>query len=105
MAFLRSTRGRYGRAAPDSLRGSGAGQVEERRATRSNRLCSGTLACARCDAPISVGDEPLSLADQLICPFCQNRGPVRDFLSLAPPTRPARVEIRVRLPATPSGPR
>jgi hypothetical protein len=35
-------------------------------------------------------------ADALDCPFCAHGGRVRDFLSLAAPTRPARVEVRVR---------
>jgi hypothetical protein len=68
---------------------------EERRATRSDRLCDGTLACAGCDAPVSLGGEPVSLTHQLTCPYCGRSGPVRDFLSLAPPTRPARVTIRI----------
>jgi hypothetical protein len=74
--------------------------VEERRkATRSSVLATGTLACRRCDAPIDPGLTPLSLTDPLVCPFCTARGPVRDFLSLAIPTRPAHVVIRVALPA------
>jgi hypothetical protein len=74
--------------------------VEERRkATRSGVLGTGTLACHRCDAPIDPGTRPLSLAEPLVCPFCAARGPVRDFLSLAIPTRPARVVVRVAFPA------
>ena len=74
--------------------------VEERRkATSSGVLGTGTLACRRCDAPIDPGARPLSLTESLVCPFCDGRGPVRDFLSLASPTRPARVVVRVTLPA------
>jgi hypothetical protein len=74
--------------------------VEERRkATRSSVLGTGTLACRRCDAPIDPGSNPLSLVEPLVCPFCAKRGPVRDFLSLAVPTRPAHVVVRVVLPA------
>src|ERR1039458_5251711 len=69
---------------------------EERRLAHAGRLASGTLACARCYAPIALGAGSLSLTDALTCPFCSNRGPVRDFLSLGVPTRPARVEERVR---------
>lgn len=76
-----------------------AAYEQARRPDRSGVLGIGTLACARCDAPIATGCEPLLLTDRLRCPFCQNRGPVRDFLSLASPTRPARVVIRVALPA------
>jgi hypothetical protein len=46
---------------------------------------------------VAVGDAALSLADQLTCPFCTNRAPVRDFLSLATPTRPTRVVVRVQM--------
>jgi hypothetical protein len=68
---------------------------EERRAVRSDRLCEATLACAGCDAPVSPGGEPVSLTHELTCPFCGRTGPVRDFLSLSRPTRPARVTIRI----------
>jgi hypothetical protein len=73
--------------------------VEERRkSTRSSVLGTGTLACHRCDAPIDPGASPLTLGELLVCPFCAARGPVRDFLSLATPTRPAHVVVRVALP-------
>jgi len=72
-----------------------AAAYEQARPDRCARLGVGTLACARCDAPIAAGCAPLLLTDRLQCPFCHNRGPVRDFLSLASPTRPARVVIRV----------
>jgi len=71
---------------------------EKRKATRSSVLGTGTLACHRCDAPIDSGSSPLTLAEPLVCPFCAARGPVRDFLSLATPTRPAHVVVRVALP-------
>ena len=67
---------------------------------RSDVLGTGTLACRRCDAPIDPGASPLSLTEPLACPFCDARGPVRDFLSLAVPPRPARVVVRVALPGT-----
>jgi hypothetical protein len=68
---------------------------QERRLAHSGRLASGTLACRHCDAPVALVAGSLSLTDTLTCPFCASRGPVRDFLSLATPTRPARVEVRV----------
>jgi len=71
---------------------------QARRPASSRRLGLGTLACGRCDAPIAIGADPLLLTDELTCPFCHDRGPVRDFLSLAYPTRPARVVLHVRLP-------
>jgi len=73
-----------------------AAHQQERRPISSGRLGSGTLACSRCDAPVAIGPSPLLLTDRLMCPFCHHRGRVRDFLSLALPTRPARVEVRVR---------
>jgi hypothetical protein len=77
---------------------TGPGKVvheQKRPAVRSSRLAAGTLACGRCDAPIAIGPEPVSIVDELTCPYCQHRGPVRDFLSLALPTRPAHVVVRV----------
>ena len=72
--------------------------IEERRkATHSGVLGTGTLACRGCDAPIDPGPHPMFVTDPIACPFCDARGPVRDFLSLAVPTRPARVIIRVAL--------
>jgi hypothetical protein len=35
--------------------------------------------------------------EALSCPYCGCAGALRDFLSLAVPTRPARVEIRLVL--------
>jgi hypothetical protein len=69
-----------------------------RRDTRSAVLCEGTLACARCDAPVASGGQALSMTSELVCPFCAHSGPVRDFLSLAAPTRPARVVVRITRP-------
>jgi hypothetical protein len=70
-------------------------QLEERRSIRSTKVGTGTLACARCDAPVAIGDDKLSPADALACPFCGHSGPLRDFLSLAVPARPARVVVRI----------
>jgi uncharacterized protein YbaR (Trm112 family) len=72
-----------------------AGAREHRLAARSGRLATGTLACPVCDAPVAPAGGPLSPADPLACPFCRHAGAVRDFLSLAAPSRPARVEVRV----------
>jgi hypothetical protein len=78
----------------------GQAVVEERRkATRSSVLGTGTLACHTCDAPVDPGTGPLSLTDSLVCPFCATQAPVRDFLSLGAPMRPAHVVVRVVLPA------
>jgi DNA-directed RNA polymerase subunit RPC12/RpoP len=72
--------------------------AQRRRDTRPAQLCEATLACARCDAPIAAGSQPLTLTQVLVCPFCEHRAPVRDFLSLATPTRPARVVVRISHP-------
>jgi hypothetical protein len=69
--------------------------VEERRRDAPGVLAVGTLACPRCDVPVSP-DRPLRPADALRCPLCDHAGRVRDFLSLAQPARPARVEVTVR---------
>jgi hypothetical protein len=76
-----------------------AGALEERRLVRSAILGAGTLACPRCDVPVALAGGRASPAQPLGCPFCGHAGAVRDFLSLAPPSRPARVEVRVVLPA------
>ena len=85
---------------------TGDGKVvheQKRRSVRSGQLAAGTLACDRCDAPIAIGPGPVSIADQLTCPYCRRRGPVRDFLSLALPTRPAHVVVRVSYRPVPAG--
>jgi hypothetical protein len=86
--------GGSGRAIDDSARAAAAHE-EKRQTIRSTVLGVGTLACSRCDAPVGIGADALLLADQLTCPFCRRQGTVRDFLSLAPPTRPARVIVRI----------
>jgi hypothetical protein len=72
-----------------------AGIYEERRRRRTGHLGTGTLACPQCDAPVALATGPVTPATPLSCPFCLHAGAVRDFLSLAPPSRPARVELRV----------
>jgi hypothetical protein len=69
--------------------------VQKRRSTRTDRLADATIACDHCDAPVAIGDARLRLTDTLTCPFCGRHGPVRDFLSLAVPTRPQHVVLRV----------
>ncbi len=72
-----------------------AGAYEYRHASRAWRLGPATLACPRCDAPVSLGGRSVKLTVQLHCPYCRHTAPLRDFLSLAAPARPARVEIRM----------
>jgi hypothetical protein len=72
-----------------------AGVHEERKSSRAWRLGTGTLACPRCDAPVGLGGRVVTPTNELDCPFCRHAAPVRDFLSLATPSRPARVWVRV----------
>ena len=73
-----------------------AGRHQRRRAKASWQLATGTLACPSCDAPVLPGLGAMSLRDPIACSFCGHGGPARDFLSLAEPTRPTRVLVRVR---------
>jgi hypothetical protein len=87
----------FQRDASDPLQqGERIGRVHEELRLRSRVVSLGTLACPRCDAPVSPGTRALSPAEPIACPFCGEHGPVRDFLSLSTPTRPAHVEIRIR---------
>ena len=72
----------------------GAGPRELRPAARVGHLAVGTLSCPACDAPV-LPEGVMSPPDPLACAFCSHEGAVRDFLSLAPPTRPTRVSVRV----------
>jgi hypothetical protein len=84
---------------PGALRpepvGGLAGAYDQRQTARSSRLAAGTLACPACDAPVLPGDGPMTPMDRMSCPVCHEAGVLRDFLSLATPTRPARVVVRV----------
>jgi hypothetical protein len=71
---------------------------EERRRSRATSVMgAGSLACPECDAPVWPGERGLALTALLRCPYCLRGGAVREFLSLEPPRRPARVLIRLRL--------
>jgi hypothetical protein len=78
---------------------SRAEQVEQRkrRADDNGVIATGTIACPHCDAPIAIGQREIALTDTLTCPFCEHHGVVRGFLSLAVPTRPTRVQVRLRI--------
>jgi hypothetical protein len=84
---------------PDASEGSGRQVIKWQRAARSDRLADATLACARCDAPVTLGPGRHGPADAVTCPYCSHSAPVRDFLSLAQPTRATRVVVRVGLVA------
>jgi hypothetical protein len=70
-------------------------QLSEERRIRSGHLATGTLACPLCDAPVALASAFAGPSDPLGCPYCDHSGAVRDFLSLAAPSRPARVAVRV----------
>jgi hypothetical protein len=72
------------------------GGRHDRRRQTSRQLGLGTLACPTCDAPVLPRPEGMSPGEPISCGFCLHAGPVRDFLSLAEPTRPTRVVVRVR---------
>ncbi len=72
------------------------GGGEHRLAKRTVTLATGTLACPECDAPV-MPLHALRPGESLACPYCLHFAPVREFLSLAAPTRPARVEVRVTM--------
>ena len=73
-----------------------AGRHELRRAEATWQMATGTLACPECDAPVLPSLEPMSPPDLIACSYCRHAAAVRDFLSLAEPTRPTRVVVRVR---------
>jgi hypothetical protein len=79
----------------DPRRRSEGRLVEYRRSTRGDRLGEATITCPGCDAPVAIGPGRLTLDQGLSCPFCGRGGAVRDFLSLARPTRPTRVVLRI----------
>jgi len=72
------------------------GGRHEHRRESSWQLATGTLACPGCDAPVLPSAGGMSPADPISCGFCGEAGVVNQFLSLAEPTRPARVVVRVR---------
>jgi len=79
----------------EPIRGERIGRLHEEHQRQTRVMALGTLACPRCDVPISPA-RPLSPAEPLLCPYCLHDGAVRDFLSLTSPGRPAVVEVRIR---------
>ena len=67
----------------------------ERRQTEARHMATGTLACPGCDAPVLPAPGGMLVGDPFSCAFCGHAAAVRDFLSLAEPTRPTRVAVRV----------
>jgi hypothetical protein len=85
-----------GSGSADQTRRLGTVHEEKRRSSDVRQVGVGTLACARCDAPVALAAGPHAPAQPLRCPFCAHQAPLRDFLSLAAPARPARVVITLR---------
>ena len=84
-----------GRSDPDE---PVVGYQERRRSSRSAVLDVGTLACARCDAPVALGSGAVAPSERLSCPYCLHTAAVHEFLTLGAPTRPAHVVVRIVLP-------
>jgi hypothetical protein len=80
-----------------------SGRHERRPAEDGWQVATGTLACPTCDAPVLAEEGGMSPSDPMACGWCRHPGLVRDFLSLAEPTRPTRVVVRVRQPVVPTG--
>jgi hypothetical protein len=76
------------------------GHHQHHRADAEWLLATGTLACPACDAPVLPAPGASSPADPIACGFCGEGGAVRDFLSLAEPTRPTRVVVRISIGAS-----
>jgi hypothetical protein len=93
MAFRRDPDGADGRHTRPV-----AALRELRHDVRAGLVAAGTLACPDCDAPVALAG-PAAPAAALACPWCGHGAPLREFLSLAVPTRPARVEVRISLRA------
>jgi hypothetical protein len=84
-----------GSGAADQTRRLTVVHEEKRRSAAARTIGIGTLACPRCDAPVAIAG-PHAPAQTLSCPFCAHRAPLREFLSLDVPARPARVVITLR---------
>ena len=69
---------------------------EIRPAKRPGLLAEGTLACPGCDAPVVPPEGRTPVSALTACAYCGRTGALRDFLSLAAPTRPTRVLVTVR---------
>jgi hypothetical protein len=67
-----------------------------RRATQ--RLGHGALACPVCEVPVLLGG-PVPILGHLVCPFCLESRPARQFVRLDKFDTPRNVvEVRARLP-------
>ena len=71
-----------------------------RKATRRATAClgHGALACPVCELPVLLGG-PTSLSGPLVCPFCLESSPARQFVRFERFDTPSNVvEVRARLP-------
>jgi hypothetical protein len=61
-------------------------------------LGHGALACPACEVPVLLGG-PVSISGHLVCPFCLESRPARQFVRLEKFDTPRNVvEVRARLP-------
>ena len=74
--------------------GTTGGSEEIRPSRDATELAVATMACPDCDAPVMPAGR-VRPSDYAECPYCGTFGPVRDFLTLEDPARPARVVVRV----------
>lgn len=90
-----------GSGASDQTRRLTVVHEHKRRTLDARTIAAATLACGACDAPVALGPGAHAPAVVLTCPFCAHRAPLRDFLSLAAPVRPARVLVKLRARRSP----
>jgi hypothetical protein len=65
----------------------------------TQRLGHGALACPVCEVPVLLGG-PVPFTSHLVCPFCLESRPARQFVRLNKfDTSSNVVEVRARLPA------
>ena len=64
----------------------------------TQRLGQGALACPVCEVPVLLAG-PVPFASHLVCPFCLESNPARQFVRLEKFDTSANfVEVRARLP-------
>jgi hypothetical protein len=64
----------------------------------THRLGEGALACPVCEVPVLLAG-PVPFTSHLVCPFCLESSPARQFVRLDKFDTPANVvEVRARLP-------
>jgi hypothetical protein len=95
MAFHRDIEGSNHEPARPGERFTG--RHERRPAEDGWQVATGTLACPSCDVPVLPEPGGMAPSEPMTCAYCGHGALVREFLSLAEPTRPTRVAVRVRI--------